>query len=266
MIDTHIHLDSGRYGDVQSICEGSVRCGVEAIIVPGVGGASNGAVLQLGMRFAGLVYPAIGLHPELPELRRGDLDTMVETVRRHRNSICAIGEVGLPYYGSSAAAPERQALAREVVHCAASLARELDLALILHAPHETAATALEIVRGAGACRVVFHWHKSDAATTKKVIDAGFFVALTPEVTWRDRDRELARLAPLGQMVVETDGPYAHERVFGKRQTEPWMVSEAIGAIAEIKAIDREEAVHATSVNARNLFALDSLQQPLRGKQ
>ncbi len=103
---------------------------------------------------------------------------------------------------------------------------------------------------------VFHWHKSDEATTRAILDAGFFVSLTPEVAWRERDRELARLAPLDQIVVETDGPHPHERVFPGRQTEPWMVSEAIAAIAGIKRLDREEVASATSINARNLFALD----------
>jgi TatD DNase family protein len=257
MIDTHIHLDAQRYGDVQGICERSRGRGVEAIIVPGVGGASNDAVLQLGMRFAGLVFPAVGLHPELPSLARDDIDAMAATVRRERKSICAVGEVGLPYYGPSATSPERQALARDVVECAAALARELDLALILHAPHQAAATALQIVQKAGASRVVFHWHKSDEPTTRAILRAGFLVSLTPEVVWRERDRELVRLAALAQIVVETDGPHPHERVFPGAVTEPWMVSNAMAAIAQIKGVDREEVESVTSANARKLFALET---------
>jgi TatD DNase family protein len=111
---------------------------------------------------------------------------------------------------------------------------------------------------------MFHWHKSDASTTRAILDAGFFVSLTPEVFWRERDRELARLAPLGQTVVETDGPYQHKRVFADRQTEPWIVSEAVAAIAELKGISRDEVASATSANARRLFALDRL--AARGKE
>ncbi len=159
MIDTHIHLDSARYDDRQSICGRSHRRAVEAIIVPGVNQASNLTVIVLAAQFPGLVYAAAGLHPELPAMDRPDIDALVKTVRRHRASICAVGEVGLPYYGPSAAVPGRLALAREVVECAAALARELDLAIILHAPHETAAVALRIVRRAGVHCVVFHWHK-----------------------------------------------------------------------------------------------------------
>ncbi len=256
MIDTHIHLDSARYDDAAEICRRAAARGVEAIVVPGIDPSSNRAALQLAARFPGLVYAAAGLHPELPALERLDIDAMADTVRRNRAAICAVGEVGLPYYGPAAGLPERQALAREAVHCAAALARDMDLALIVHAPHETAAVALQIMRGAGTRRAVFHWHKSDQATTRAILDAGFFVSLTPEVVWRERDRELARLAPLDQIVVETDGPYSHRRAFGDRPAEPWMVSEAIAAIAAIKGLDRAEVAGTTTVNARKLFALD----------
>ncbi|HKD68114.1 MAG TPA: TatD family hydrolase [Candidatus Binataceae bacterium] len=256
MIDTHIHLDSARYTDRAAVCKGSARRGVEAIVVPGINQNSNLAVLKLVSDFPGLVYGAAGLHPELPSIDRSDIETMADTLRRHRASICAVGEVGIPYYGPSAANAQRQALARELLERAASLACELDLAIILHAPHETAAVALQIVRGAGVRRAVFHWHKSDRATTRAILDAGFFVSLTPEVVWRERDRELARFAPLEQMVVETDGPHPYERVFPSLQTEPWMVSEAVAAIAAIKRLGREAVAIATSANARKLFALE----------
>lgn len=130
--------------------------------------------------------------------------------------------------------------------------------MILHAPHQTAAVALGILRDAGVRRAVFHWHKSDEATTKAILGAGFYVSLTPEVAWRERDRELARLVPLAQIVVETDGPHRHERVFAGLQTEPWMVSAAINAIAEVKGKSREEIEVATTANAGRLFALKPL--------
>jgi TatD DNase family protein len=255
VIDTHIHLDSSRYADPQALCGRCAERGVEAMVVPGVSQSSNIAVLELAARFPGLIHAAAGLHPELPEMGERDVDILIDTVRRHRASICAVGEVGIPYYGPSAAIPARQTLARDLLRRCAAIARELDLALILHAPHQSAAVALEIAKNAGLRRVVFHWHKSDESTTRAILDAGFFVSLTPQAAWRERDRELARLAPLAQIVVETDGPYAHERVYPGMSTEPWMVEAAIAAVAEVKGESREEVAAATSANARRLFAL-----------
>jgi TatD DNase family protein len=97
VIDTHIHLDSTRYGDPQALCRRCVERGVKAMVVPGVSQSSNLAALELAARFPGLVYAAAGLHPELPEMNRQDIDLLLDTIRRYQSSICAIGEVGLPY-------------------------------------------------------------------------------------------------------------------------------------------------------------------------
>lgn len=257
MIDTHIHFDSPQYHDHAAICARAAQRGVQALIVPGVSPSSNLAVARLAATFP-IVHAAAGLHPELPAIEEKDLDSLLATVRQHRSAICAIGEIGFPYYGPAASIPERHVLTRLIMERCASLAAELDLAVILHAPHQTAAPALRILRKAGVRRAVFHWHKSSEVTTKAIIDAGFFVSLTPEVVSRGRDRELARLAPLDQIVVETDGPYPYECSFPGMLTEPWMVSAAIDAIAEIKGKARDEIAAATSRNARRLFALQSI--------
>jgi TatD DNase family protein len=137
----------------------------------------------------------------------------------------------------------------------ATLARELDLALILHAPHQSAADALAIALSAGVTRAVFHWHKSDQATTQAILDAGYFVSLTPEVVYRERERELARFVPLSSLVVETDGPWQYGGAFAGQPTGPWMIRDAIEAIAEIKNITFRIAADSISENATALFSI-----------
>jgi TatD DNase family protein len=137
----------------------------------------------------------------------------------------------------------------------AGLAHELHLPLILHAPHASAAKALQIITEAGAPRAVFHWHKSDEATTRAIIDAGYFISITPEVVYRKRDRELAQIVPLSQLLVETDGPWQYRDRFEGHQTEPTMIRDAIAAIAEIKRKSFESVREATSANASRLFGI-----------
>jgi len=191
MIDTHIHLDADQYADPSATIKRAREAGVRAVVVPGVGPASNRKVLALASRFAGFVHAALGFHPEHDELTDHDLETTVAALRRERDRIVAVGEVGLPWYGDGAPGPDRAWRAKRALEVMAALAHELDLALILHAPHQSAAEALAITRGAGVTRAVFHWHKSDEATTRAILNAGYFVSLTPEVVYRERDRDLA---------------------------------------------------------------------------
>ena len=137
----------------------------------------------------------------------------------------------------------------------AKLAAAMDLPLILHAPHGCAADALAIIRAAGVTRAVFHWHKSDEQTTRAILNAGYFISLTPEVAYRERDRDLARMIPANRMLVETDGPWPYGGQFAGRLTEPAMIKDVVAAIAHLRCATFDEIAAATTANARALFRI-----------
>ena len=59
-------------------------------------------------------------------------------IERERDSICAIGEVGLPWYGERASDAAVLDAAKVTLARFARAAAALDLPLILHAPHARA--------------------------------------------------------------------------------------------------------------------------------
>lgn len=176
-------------------------------------------------------------------------------IERERNSICAVGEVGLPWYGDRANNAEALAAARRTLARFGRASVEADLPLILHAPHARAADALAIIREAGVTRAVFHWHKSDEHTTRAIIDAGYFISLSPEVAYRPRDQDLARMLPADRILVETDGPWAYGGQFAGRLTEPAMIKEIVAAIAHLRCTTFDEIAATTDPNARALFCI-----------
>ena len=92
-----------------------------------------------------------------------------------------------------------------------ALAARYDLAVVLHAPHGAAVGALEALGRHGIERAVFHWHKAPAEVTRAIVDAGYFVSVTPEVVYRERDRDLVERVPLESLLVESDAPWAVRR-------------------------------------------------------
>ena len=76
-----------------------------------------------------------------------------------------------------------------------ALAARYDLPVALHAPHGAAVGALEALKRHGIERAVFHWHKAPAEVTRAIVDAGYFVSVTPEVVYRERDRDLVERVP-----------------------------------------------------------------------
>jgi len=255
MIDSHIHLDADQYPDPSGAIKRALDAGVSAMVVPGVGPASNRRAIELGRRYPGVVYPAVGFHPEQFEHGEHDALAVLDTIARERGSICAVGEVGLPWYGGGSVDARARDAAKLTLARFAKLAAAIDLPLILHAPHRCAADALAIIGQAGVTRAVFHWHKSDEQTTRAIIDAGYFISLTPEVAYRDRDRDLARMLPANRMLVETDGPWPYGGQFAGRLTEPAMIKDVVAAIAHLRCTTFEEIAASTTANARALFRI-----------
>lgn len=256
MIDSHIHLDADQYDDVAGLIKRAQAAGVEAVVVPGTDPyISDRSALGLSMEFPLFVYPALGFHPERYDLNEDDANEFMALCIDRCDSVCAIGEVGLPYYGEQAARADVKQQARRNLAMFADMAVDLELPLILHCPHETAAEALRIIRDVKVLRAVFHWHKSDEATTRAILQAGYFISLTPEVVYRERDQALARIVPLSQMMVETDGPWPYKGPFAGRMTEPTMVADTVAAIAAIKGESVDEVARATTMNAQRLFGI-----------
>jgi TatD DNase family protein len=257
VIDSHVHLDADQYPDPSGAIKHAQDAGVSAMVVPGVGPASNRAAIELGRKFRGVIFPALGFHPERFEHSEDDAREVLEMIERERDSICAIGEVGLPWYGERAADTAILNAAKVTLARFARAAVALDLPLIIHAPHARAAEALAIIRETRVTRTVFHWHKSDEQTTRAIINAGYFISLSPEVAYRARDQDLARMLPADRILVETDGPWPYGGQFVGRLTEPAMIKEVVAAIAHLRCTTFEEIAESTTANARALFRIEA---------
>jgi TatD DNase family protein len=230
----------------------AVAAGVTRVIAVGSDPATNDAVLALARSRPG-VRAALGFHPERLDLTDAGLDTVLAQVEAHRAELIALGEVGLPWYSlegrpdaAALAARGRGRLARLLV-----LAARFDLPVSLHAPHGAAADALGLLERAGARPAVFHWHKAEPAVTRRIVEAGHFLGVTPEVAYRDRDRALVEAVPLSQLVAESDGPWPYRG----RPGEPAMVADVAAAIAGVRGLAPHQAAAALADNAGRAFAL-----------
>jgi TatD DNase family protein len=234
LIDAHIHLDDPAYRHLAGVIRRARANGVACVVAVGSGVESNARILQIARDHPDFVWPCLGLHPERPATE-ADLREVAAQIRRHRDAIVGIGEAGLPYYSLRDAQDpvgvQRAGEAR--LRFLADLAVELDLPLILHAPHEAAGAALGVLQAAGAARAMFHWHKAAPAVTAAICAAGYCLSVTPEVCYRDRDRALVRDVPRDRLLIETDGPWPFRGPFEGRPTEPAMLFRVAAEVAAL---------------------------------
>lgn len=256
LIDTHIHLASPRYTDLPGLVVRAQRAGIAGVVAAAVDEASSQQILSMCDAFPAFVYGGLGVHPERP-VPDDEVERVIALIRRTRPRLTAIAEVGLPWY-TVRERPDRARLiaaGEPRLQRFLGLARELDLAVVLHAPHEAAAPALALLRAERIERAVFHWHKASPEVTRAIVDEGYYISVTPETCYRQRDQELADAVPLKNLVIETDGPWPYGGEFEGRPTEPTFLGRIVEALATIKGMAREDVGDIVTQNARRLFRL-----------
>ena len=96
LVDTHCHILSDYYDNIEEVVDRAKAAGVGMIIVNGVNGQTNKEVVELVSKYD-IVYGAIGIQPE-------EVDTITEEdfefIEKHINDdkILAVGEIGLDYH------------------------------------------------------------------------------------------------------------------------------------------------------------------------
>ena len=257
IIDSHCHLQDPAFADVRSAVNRAVEHDVWGIVAVGCDPVSNLRTLDAAAPNGKMVWPAFGFHPEWTHLTDDDLALVESQVAKHHSRLVALGEVGLPWYNLDGAPDPAELMTRGQERFARllELATRFDLPVVVHAPHGAAERALEILTATGIERAVFHWHKAPNEVTRAIVDAGYFISVTPEIVYRERDRELVEAVPLESLLVESDAPWPYRGEFEGMASGPWLCARVAEEVAKIKHLPVEEAMYRLSVNTCQLFDL-----------
>lgn len=254
LFDSHAHyydraFDPDRDGVLSALAEK----GVEGVVCPGCDLESSRQSMALAEAYP-FLYFAAGLHPE--NLEGACLADLEEVRKMAAHPKCvAIGEIGLDYYWVKT--PEDRANSRDFFDAQLSLSEELDLPAIVH-DRDAHKDTVDIVRAHPKARGVFHCCALSAEDAKVVVDRGWHVSFTGNVTFKNARRALEVIAavPLERMMVETDAPYMAPEPFRGKRCDSGYVYRVAETIAQVKGISTEEAAEATYQNALRFFRLE----------
>jgi len=257
IIDSHCHLHDPAFEDTRGALIRATEHDVWGVVAVGCDPDTNRRTLEAAAANGKAVWPALGFHPEWTELTDEQLTVVESQVSVYHARIVALGEIGLPWYSLEAAADAARLMARgrQRFERLLDLAARFDLPVVVHAPHGAAQSALGALKARGVERAVFHWHKAPAGVTRAIVDAGYFVSVTPEVVYRERDRELVEAVPLDSLLVESDGPWPYRGEFEGMASGPWLAGRVAEEVAKIKRLPVEETMYRLSVNTCRLFDL-----------
>ena len=246
LVDAHAHLYAAAFADdLDDVLARAAVRGVQAVLCVSETLAEAQRVIELADLHP-LIKPCAGLYPTI--LDRDAATDMLDFIRRHRDRLAAIGEVGLDYWKVQEAADRE--LQRDILAQHVALSRELDLPLNVHS-RSAGRHAIAWLQEHGARRVLLHAFDGKAATARAGLEAGYYFSIPPSIVRSPQKQKLVRHLPLECLLLESDSP-----VLGPdrdARNEPCNVWLSCQEIAAIKAISVQEVAESTTANARHLF-------------
>lgn len=255
--DAHAHLqdrflsDDKVAVDAVETLQRAYDAGVDRVIVIGTTTeTSQEAVAITDLVSPVELYATVGMHPHDA---LNDFAPIEELARQKHPKLVGIGECGLDYYYEhSPRAEQREIFARQI-----ALAKELDLALVIHA-RDAFDDLFDIFAAEGVPeRTVIHCFTGNVADAKGCLDWGCDISISGIVTFKNAEslREAARMVPLDRLHVETDSPFLAPVPHRGRPNEPAFVKLVGEFVAELRGEDPEMVRQATSANTARLFGL-----------
>ena len=258
-IDIHSHLNlepltTDRVGVINRMVENNV-----STITIGVDYETSQEAIAIAEQHD-FIWAGIGLHPT--DNTSEDFDIFkYETLAQNPKVVC-IGECGLDYYrGADDMTKEKQ---KNIFKQHVELALRVGKPLMIHArPAKGSQDAYEDVldilesykKDHSELIGNFHFFVGDIAIATRALAIGFTMSFDGPITFsRDYD-EVIKFIPLTSIMTETDSPFAAPAPYRGKTCEPYMVTEIIKKIAEIKNLPEIEVAEMVFSNAKRVFRL-----------
>ena len=250
LIDSHCHLD--QLDNVEQVLKNAQAAGVWGIICVGTDLDSNRKNLELKRRFSEpKLFPALGIHPT--EIETDKIASAMEFIRANIKEAVAIGEIGLDFWHKGVKKnPQQKTEQEEVFGCQLALARESNLPVSIHS-RGAWQRCLKMLKEFGIKKAGFHWYSGPTDVLKEILDAGFFISVTPALSYSPQHQAALKAAPIERLFLETDSPV----FFGDKGTgfsaEPRDVFKTLELVAKFKNMAEERIAEITTASARKFF-------------
>ena len=254
LVDTHCHLHFGAFdADRDAVIRRALAAGVRHLVNVGTDLETNVRACELARQNI-FISHTVGLHPhsahEIDEQGFKQLELQIG-----QQKPVAIGEIGLDYFKSEADSDTQKKVFRRML----ILANQFCLPVIVHSRNAFDDT-IRILRegGQGKLRGVMHCFSYDSEAMAQLFDLGFLVSFTGNITYKNAGvlLEVAKKAPLGRFLLETDSPYLAPQAMRGKRNEPAYLADSARFLAEMRGEDPEDLAHATTEAAGEFFGVN----------
>jgi len=266
-VDSHTHLDlvvgerpAHGAGDEGWPDDGTVAAevaaaaavGIPRLVQVGVDVPSSRWSAALADRHSN-VLAAVAIHPNEAGAGAASDEALAEIDRLAAlPRVRAVGETGLDRYRTG---EEGWAAQETSFRAHIRIAKERGIALVIH-DRDAHDEVLRVLDDEGAPEhTVMHCFSGDAAFAKACVERGFVLSFAGTLTFANAAylREAAALAPMDQVLVETDAPFLTPVPFRGRPNSSRLVPHTVRALAEVTGTEPAELCAALTANAERVF-------------
>ena len=244
--DTHAHLYSEYYDNIDFVINDANNRGIKYIINAGIDANSNREVLELSSKYPNL-YCVLGVHPEdVDTYYDADLQYIIDNLNNPK--VVGIGEIGLDYYYTK----ENKEKQKEIFCKQLEVAEKYNLPVVVHSREATQDTidCLKKYKVKG----VIHAFSGSLDTANIYIKMGFKLGVGGVVTFKNSKlKEVFKEVDISNIVFETDSPYLSPEPLRGRVNNPGNVDHIVKFISELKNVSIEELSKVSMDNVRYVF-------------
>ena len=246
-IDSHCHLNY--LDDTDAALDNAATAGVSGMLCIGVEEATIEDVLRIAAHHDN-VWASVGQHPGATSADAGWIEAYYQ-----RDSVVALGEMGLDYFHESDAQErkrQRHTFAQQL-----EIAVATGLPVIIHTRAAQADT-LALLEGTPGLRGVLHCFTESPEMAERALALGFYISLSGIVTFPKADnvREVAARIPSDRLLIETDAPWLAPVPHRGKQNEPAYLPATAAYLANLRDVSVAELAVQTRANFAQLFNVE----------
>ena len=246
-IDTHCHVFSEYYDDIERVIRECKENNVNRIIVNGCDMKSNKEVIELVNKYD-IIYGAIGFHPtELDNFSDDDFSFLESNI--NNSKIVAVGEIGLDYHYDNTDREKQINVFRKQL----DIAKKYNKPIIVHS-RDSIQDTYNILKEYNL-RGSIHCFSGSVEMAREFIKLGYKLGIGGIITYKNAKtiKEVVKDTDMTYILLETDSPYLTPNPYRGQDNSPKYIPIIADEIASIKGTSSLEITSVTTANAEGIF-------------
>jgi len=233
--------------DRERVIQRAKDAGLVGMVTSSIGSASFRRTLGIVTKHIGFVHHSAG--SGVSQLTKDEADKIVALTRKYAKDVVAVGEVGLDYHWVKD--PQGRKNQEPLFHMFIDLATELELPLVIHS-RKAEAEATDILEKNFSGDVLMHCFDGSPTVAKRVADNGWYITLPANFGKYRNRKDAAKILPLNQILLETDGPYLSPT---PDRNEPANILYGVESLSNVLNLSQDDVAKSTTQTARRFYGL-----------